>query len=298
MKTNYLLAWVVFISSRASQLAGLLAGPMMTLWTWRATQSLLLLSSEVGGATKLPTPNQLGLLVGLCIASWEALWDYILYRHFQARNNRKRTPLSPVLVRAGLVLYLTLFLSGTALVADTVLHYTTSTINLDDVSVSKQLGESGRGLSETCLQLNRTENGGYPCSVNIGLSVSDYDAYLRGQNEMFYLRHNTSQTSEIRLAPAQGSVLGDIAMLLPQSSTLSPFVDYRASTIGISSHCKPITDKCKFGVWGTNDSYSGFYCSPYFYGVLGKPAVVANDSSTTGDPDIPPLASKLSPNLQ
>jgi hypothetical protein len=294
MNTNYLLAWVVFIASRASQVASLLAGPMMTLWTWRATQSLLLLSSEVG-ATKLPTPDQLSLLVGLCLASLDALWDYTLYRHFRPRKNRKRTPVSPVLVRTGLILYLTLFLSGTVLIADTVLHYTTSTINLDDVSVSKQLGGSGRALSETCLQLNRTENNGYPCSRNF---VSDLDTFYREQNEMFYLRHNTSQTSEIRLAPAQGSVLGDIAMLLPQSSTLSPFVDYRASTIGISTHCKPITDKCDFGVRGTNDAYSGFSCSPYFYGVLGKPAVVANDSTTTDDPDIPPLAFKLSPNLQ
>lgn len=297
MNANYLLAWVVFISSRASQVAGLLAGPMMTLWTWRATQSLLLLSSEVG-ATELPTPNQLSLLVGLCLASWDALWDYTLYRHFRLQDNRKRTPVSPVLVRAGSVFYLTLFLSGAVLIADTVLHYTTSTINLDDVSVSKQLGESGRGLSETCLLVNRSENAGYPCSRNILLSLSDPDAFLREQNEMFYLQHNTSQISEILLAPAQGSVSGDIAMLLPQSSTLSPFVDYRASTIGISTHCKPITDKCEFGVWGTNESYSGFYCSHYFYGVLGKPAVVANDSSTTGDPDIPRLALKLSPNLQ
>ncbi|KIW90132.1 uncharacterized protein Z519_09563 [Cladophialophora bantiana CBS 173.52] len=115
---------------------------------------------------------------------------------------------------------------------------------------------------------------------------------------MFYLRHNTSETSEIRLAPAQGLALEDTAMLIPKSTTLSPFVDYRASTIGISTSCKPITDKCQFGVWGTNDAYSGFYCSPYFYGVLGKTAIIANDSTTTDDPDIPPLASKLSPNLQ
>ena len=184
------------------------------------------------------------------------------------------------------------------LAADTVLHYTTSTINVDDFSASPQLGQSGRGLSETCLHFNRTDNSGYPCTRNIELSISDYDAYLRQQNEMFDLRQNTSLTSEIRLAPAQSSVAGDIAMLLPKSSTLSPFVDYRASTIGISTHCKLITNKCEFGVWGANDSYSGFYCSAYFYGVLGKTAVIANDSSTTDDPDIPPLASKLSPVLQ
>jgi len=164
--------------------------------------------------------------------------------------------------------------------------------------VSKRLGQSGRGLSERCLRVNRTENARYPCSRNVDLSVSDLNAFLREQNEMCYLRHNTSQISEIRLAPAQGLALGDVAMLLPQSSTLSPFVDYRTSTIGVSTHCKSITDKCEFGVWGPNDEYSGFYCSRYFYGALGKPAVVTNDSSTAGDKDIPTLASKLSPNLQ
>ncbi|KAK5047531.1 hypothetical protein LTR84_006628 [Exophiala bonariae] len=228
----------------------------------------------------------------------DTFWDYIIYRHLRPRSIRKQTPISPVLLRVGLIFYLALSLSGAVLIADTVLHYTTSTIELDDVSRSAQLGESGRGLSEECLQLSRIDNSGYPCSRNIGLSASDPNAYLREQSEMFYLRHNTSQTSEIRLVPAQGSESTDVVLLIPKSSTLSPFVDYRASTIGITTSCEPITDKCQFGVWGANDAYSGFYCSPYFYGVLGKTAIIANDSTTTDDPDIPPLSSKISPNLQ
>jgi hypothetical protein len=263
----------------------------MTLWTWRTARSLLRASSK-SPARHLPTPYQCSLLIGICLASLDRLRRYTSYRW--CRQRRIASPTPPILTQAGLVLYLIIVLASAMLVADALLHYTTSTVELDDVKVSNTLGASGRGLSQECLQLDRMENYGLPCSLNHFSSEEDYQ---REHNEVFFLYHNKSQISEIRLLPKYSSTQGDVAVLLPQTQGLSPYVDYRASTIGISTSCKTITKQCDFGVWGPNDMYSRFHCSPNFWGVLGKSANVCDDSDSH-DPDVPPLAFKLSPNLQ
>jgi hypothetical protein len=269
----------------------MLAGPLMTLWTWRTARSLLYASSK-SPARHLPTPYQCSLLIGICLASLDRLRRYTSYRWFRQRRTASPTP--PILTQAGLVLYLIVALAGAMLAADTLLHYTTSTVEIDDVKVSSTLGASGRGLSQECLQLNRLENYGLPCSLN---NLEPREEFLREHNEVFFLHHNASQISEIRILPQNSSTKGDVAVLLPQTQGLSPYVDYRASTIGISTSCKAISKQCKFGAWGTNGMYSGFYCSPNFWGVLGKSANVSDDSDFQ-DPDVPPLAFKLDPNLQ
>ena len=169
--------------------------------------------------------------------------------------------------------------------ADTLIHYTTKTIAYDQVEVSRVAQEYGRGLSQECLSMNRSENAGFPCSENSLIPMNDY---LHQQNEMLFLSLNSSQISEIRIVTVDGD---DIALLLPKTQNLSPYLDYRASTIGITTQCKPISNLCNFGVWGPDDEYSGFYCSSKFWGSLGE---AVNGSSNEG---IPPLAIKTGPNL-
>ena len=255
----------------------------MQLWTWRVAQSMV--ESSKLPMEGLPTPYQLSLLIGICMASRERLRRWTSYRCW--RKQRRRAPRSPeVLVRAGLMLYLCLFLASLMFAADTTIHYTTETVVYHQVEETSSFHEFGRALSQQCLSMDRNANFGAPCSLNSLIPVNNY---LSQQNEMLSLYHNSSQTSEIRIAAADGS---EFAFLLPKIQYVSPFLDYRASTIGISTQCKPITQLCNFGVWGVDGMYSGFFCSPNFWGVLGK-----TNTNITSDPDVPPLAVKASPNL-
>jgi len=254
----------------------------MELWTWRTTKAMVEASKL--SVDELPTPYQLSLLVGICMASFDRLRRWTSYRSF--RTQRRKAPRSPkLLVQAGLVLYLCFIMATLMLAADTLVHYTTKTVEYHQVEETSSVQAFGRGLSQQCLSMNRTANSGFPCSINSLIPTNDY---LRQQNEMLFLLHNSSQISEIRVVTADG---GEIALLLPRTQHLSPYIDYRASTIGITTQCKPISHLCDFGVWGPNELYSNFSCSSKFWGVLGK------TFNSTYDPDVTPLAIRVNTNL-
>ena len=235
-------------------------------------------------ADELPTPYQLGLLVGISTASIERLRQWTSHHCF--RQQRRNAPRSPeMLSQAGRMLCLCFIMATLMFAADAIIHYTTRTVEYDQVKESSSFHEYGRGLSQQCLTLNRGANYGFPCSLNSLIPENDY---LRQHNEMLYLLLNNSQTSEIHVVPTD---VDNISLLLPKTLDLSPHIDYRASTIGITTRCKPITNLCRFGRWGLGDMYSGFYCSSEFWGTLGETA------NGTSNQDVPPLAFKASPNL-
>ena len=235
---------------------------------------------------ELPTPYQLSLLIGLLLASPDRLRRYLSYRCF--RKQRRKAPRSPrVLLNAGLMLALCFLMATLMFGADTLVHYTTQTVEFDEVKVASLTDASGRGLSLECLTLNRTDNFGYPCSLNNLISDT---AFLSERNEMLFLYHNVSQISEIRVV---ASDLGNTALLLPKTTSLSPYVDFRASTIGITTQCKPITPKCDFGVWGPKKVYSGFFCSPRFWGSLGVP----DSNGSVAGVDYPALGFRVDSNM-
>jgi hypothetical protein len=185
---------------------------------------------------------------------------------------------------------LCLTMSSLMFAADTVIHYTTKTVLFDEVDITDQLQDvrsAGRGLSKECLSLKRIENFGFPCTINNLIPQNDY---LAEHNEMLFLYHNVSTRSEIR---SVDSDMGEVALLLPKSSNLSPYIDFRSSTLGIKTSCEAITPSCKFGTYGANDSFSGFYCSSGFWGSLGQDV---NDP-TAPPPDFPPLGFQLGPNM-
>jgi hypothetical protein len=189
-------------------------------------------------------------------------------------------------------------LSVVVLIGDTVLHYTTTTIPFDKISISTDRSEFGRGLSQQCLELNRIENGGLPCSINNQLAYENFTAYTVSENEISFLQLNTSTQSQIRILPKQQPARGDVATLLPQTKTLSPYVDYRASTIGVATQCNLISDKCHFTVGGPSDIYSFFNCSANFWGVLGKAPLISELNTKIQDPNVSPLAFKPALNIQ
>jgi hypothetical protein len=190
--------------------------------------------------------------------------------------------------------------------ADTALHYTTSTINFDQVSISPDNHAYGYGLSSECLALNRTENFGLPCTRNSVIGATDYDAYVAGQNEIFYLQRGTSNLSEIRLVAAPSSMSSNatsagaakVALLMPQSTNLSPFRDFQALTTGVMTTCEPISSQCTWTSGGPGNYWSSFNCSENFWGVLGKAPNLTDKGMLDGDSSVPPLGFKPGAALQ
>ncbi|EXJ89265.1 hypothetical protein A1O3_02331 [Capronia epimyces CBS 606.96] len=288
---NYSATRIVFVASWASTLAPLLSGFIMSLSSFRLALAMYR-SSSGSDQRDLPTPYQYSLLVGLCLASTGRLMRYFSYSHCDG------VIIPPILRRAALTLGLSLVLACTVFAADTVLHYTTSTINFDQVSISSRMNSYGRELSSECLTLNRSANYGLPCSRNGDVARTDYDAYVAGQNEIFFLQHGTSNESEILLVTNPKSTREQAALLVPRSGKLSPFQDFRAETTAVITTCTPISSECQWKTGGPSDMYSQFNCSDEFWGVLGKAANVSDTGALVSDADVPPLGFKSGTSLQ
>ncbi|EXJ95159.1 hypothetical protein A1O1_00278 [Capronia coronata CBS 617.96] len=288
---NYSATRIVFVASWASTLAPLLSGFIMSLSAFQLALAMYRSSSGTDQHA-LPTPYQYSLLVGLCLASTGRLRRYFSY------SSSDGVIVPPILRRAARTLTLSLVLAVVVFGADTALHYTTSTINFDRISVSSDVHNYGRGLSSECLALDRSANYGLPCSRNAELAGEDYDAYVAGQNEVFFLQHGTSNESEIRLVPNPTSPKENVALLLPQSDHLSPFRDFQTQTAGVITTCAPISSECQWKSWGPSESYSQFNCSNAFWGVLGKAANITNTGALISDIDVPPLGFKPGAALQ
>ncbi|OCT53194.1 hypothetical protein CLCR_09692 [Cladophialophora carrionii] len=296
---NYSATRIAFVASWASTLAPLLAGFIMSLTSFK--YALVMYQSSSGGQQQdLPTPYQYSILVGLCLASMGRLGRYLSY----SRGDGVVVP--PVLRRAARTLALTLLLACVVFGADTALHYTTSTINFDQVSISQENHAYGYGLSSECLALNRTENFGLPCTRNGVIGATDYDAYVAGQNEIFYLQRGTSNLSEIRLISPPSSMpsnttsagVAKVALLAPQSANLSPFRDFQAHTAGVVTTCEPISSQCTWTSEGPGEYWSSFNCSKNFWGVLGKAPNLTDKGMLDGDSAVPPLGFKPGAALQ
>jgi len=288
---NYSATRIVFVASWASTLAPLLAGFVMSLDSFR-TALIMFRSSSGADQANLPTPYQYSLLVGLCLASIGRLRRYFSY------SGEDDVVVPPILRRAARTLTLTLFLACVVFAADTAVHYSTSTIAFDQISISNNKLAYGRALSQECLTLSRLDNLGLPCSRNGITAVDDYDTYTAGQNEIFFLNHDTSSTSKIILVdsdPQKGrNSSAQVALLIPQPSTLSPFRDFRAETAGVRMTCEAVTNtQCNWtdGVLG-EETFSQFNCSDNFYGILGKMANFDDSGHVIDDPNVPILATK------
>ena len=287
---NYPATRLVFAASFLSTLAPLLGSFIMMLWSLRVAQSMRCASVKTE-YDHLPTPYQLSLIVGLTLASTGRLRSYYDYLF-----SKSRPKIPPVVHHAAIMLSGSILLSGAVFVADSVLHYTTSTISYDQITPRAQpVDTSGRGLSPYCLDVKRADNAGFPCSYPA--VVSDPNV-IAESNEIFYLQHNTSQISEIRIVEVDELEHGNLAILTPQAQTLPPNTDYRASTIGVSTQCQLITKQCHLQAVNSTLWHTQFNCSDAFYGVLGKAPNISELIGRSEDPDLPPFGYKPASNLQ
>jgi hypothetical protein len=286
---NHSATRLVFIASFISMLAPVLAGSIMALWTLPIAQSMRI-ASRTCQYSQLPTPYQLSLVIGLSLASYQRLW-----RYYEYLLSRTRSAIPPILHKTAGVLTCALLLAIAVFAADTYLHYTTQTIDFDQIAiVTHPRNMFGRALGKYCLDFHRTENYGFPCS----LSASDPNAVAE-QNEIFHLQHNSSSASEIRLVGTDNLLHGDVALLLPQTQSFSQHIDFHAFTIGVSSQCTSITTNCEMRYDTQYPYHTLFNCSENFWGVLGKsPNISEVDGTFYPTPYVPPLGYKPAPNLQ
>jgi hypothetical protein len=286
---NYSATRLVFIASFISTLGPILAGSIMSLWTLPIAQSMRT-ASATSQYAHLPTPYQLSLVIGISLASYQRLW-----RYYEYTLSRTRSTVPPILHKTAGMLTCTVLLASAVFVTDTYLHYTTQTVDFEQIAIVTQpTSLFGRALGKSCLDFNRTKNYGFPCSM----SATDPNAVAE-QNEIFHLQHNSSSASEIRFVHTDNLLHGDVALLVPQSQSFSQDVDFRTSTMGVSSQCIPITTDCKMRYDTQYPYHTLFNCSDNFWGVLGKsPNISEVDGTFYPTPYVPPLGYKPAPNVQ
>jgi len=222
---------------------------------------------------KLPTPFQMSLLVGILVAAIDQLRSYFAY----LVHRKHRAGIPPVLHRSAWMLTISIILAGGVAISDAVLHYTTSTIEFDQVFVQAEPDkEFGRGVSEFCLNFDR-EKIGLPCSVEYNFVDPNKNFE---QTEASRLMHNTSQLSAIRFTNLDELQGTDIAYLTASDQSVATGTDFHATTVGVSTTCQLIpATSCAMASWGPNEVYTNFSCSDMFHGTIGKPPNMSDVSS-------------------
>jgi hypothetical protein len=285
------------VPNSMSLLAPCLGGLIMGLWrlcTARGLQEATRLAEAQRASPRLPDVEDFRFVVGLVLASVEELFSFCVHLV------KRRLVVPPVLRKAAAMLLVTLVLAGGVLVTSTWLQIAMQAINFEAITTSPSpIFTFGRGLSKMCLDFNRTANSGYPCTCDMIPAKSDYLPIAIAQTEIYYLQQNISRESEIRIVAEPDLRHGDLAVLIPQIDTLPSNIDYRASTIGVSTQCRPMTSQCKMQTVGPSGQYTQFNCTDNFWGVLGKPPNVTTVTQAKAeDPDLPPMAFKPSQSLQ
>jgi hypothetical protein len=253
-------------------------------------------ASNASRFDKLPTPYQLSMLVGLCLASFDQLRTYGIYLF----SRKRRIGIPPVLNRAALMFTLSILLAASVFIADTALHYLTSTIVFDRITIVPEPSRAyGYGLSKMCLDLDRIkDNTAFPCSLAVGPTFIDPNQTAES-NEISRLQANASSVSQIRLTGVDG-MEGDLAVIIPHPRTVAAEYDYRTTTVGIGTSCNLVPPRlCDMRGTGNYSSFTDFNCSENFYGMLGRaPNISSTDGVKADDAYLSPLAFKPSSNLQ
>jgi len=285
------------VPNSMSLVAPCLGGLIMRLWrlcTARGLQDATRLAETQRENPRLPDVDDFRFVVGLVLASIEEFLSYCVHLV------KRRLIVPPVLHKAAAMLLIALTLAGGVLMASTWLQIVMQAINFETITTNPSpIFAFGRGLSKMCLDFNRTANGGHPCTCDMIPAKSDYLPIALAQTEIYYLQQNISRESEIRIVAEPDLRHGDLAVLIPQTDTRPDNIDYRASTIGVSTQCRPMTSQCHMKTVGPSGQHTQFNCTDGFWGVLGKPPNVTTVTEAKAeDPDLPPMAFKPSQSLQ
>jgi hypothetical protein len=289
---HYSSTRLLFVSSMASTWAPYLGACTMALWMFQVGHRFLRSSSK-SDISELPCSRDYSHLLGLASASIEKLCTYISYA-WKSKRSRPR-----LLRKSAWVLVASLTLIGAIIVSDTVLHYATDTVPFLRLASPLSSGEMSWRLPETGVSFDRNENSGLPYSRNFLLYSEDPTAYTKQQDKIFYLHHNTSTHSTVRLIPAsKNRTEPQIAVLLPNPFSIPATLDFRAQTVGATTSCRFITDDCSFRPIGQHNEYSAFNCSADFWGVIGSTSPELLYADQPLDPNLPSKCFKPSSTMQ
>jgi hypothetical protein len=286
---NFSATRLVFVASFLSSTAPLLTSFVMILWTLPVADSLRQASLEQSYA-QLPTPYQLSLVIGLTLASYERLWRYLAYLFTPSRSQIPR-----VVHRAAGVLIMTTCLALAVFGSDAALHFTTTTVPFEQIRKTPvPTLQYGRGINALCSNFPRLQNYGLPCSYDF---LGDPNS-LEESNESFRLQRNISQINELLVVEDRSLIHGDMVVLAEQATAVNDEVDYKASTIGVSSQCYPITTQCNLKIDPDNPLHTFFNCTDEFWGILGAPPNTSQTLTKAPDANVPGLAYKPASNLE
>jgi hypothetical protein len=286
---------LVFIAGFSSTLAPMLLGSLMTLWHYPTAMKMVALSN-LQDPSKLPTPQQLSILIGLCAGSLDDLRKYVYY-HFR----RFRAAEATILTKSALVLLVSAMLAGLVLAGDIAVHNYTSTIAVSISAIQDSPSSSyGRGLAEHCLGFDRIKNQGLPCTVVADASVGA-NAVAFDSSEIIAMQSNQSKVNSMWQVPDHDNPDQDLVLLMPQTEFLDAERDFIASTIGVGTHCTPSTQRCDVRLNDdANNTYVLFNCTENFRGALGAPESFSavSTSWTRTDATTPDFNFKLDRNFQ
>lgn len=286
---------LIFIASWSSSIAPLLAGFCMTLWRPSIAQEILRVTRQVSSSA-LTTPYQLGLVISLSTGSFSQLLSYAKYLLWKPKATN-----SPILSRTALVMAACGLISLAIFAADTALHYTTGSVTYKfHTKVDESFHQLGRSLSPDCLHFNRSDNFAYPCSYVYDKRLLDEGdgspVDFVDQFALTSLLFNTSGRNQIQTVVTPDLQHGDLLVLMSGEKETPVDLDYRASTLGVSTQCQPMTRKCQFRnmTRTRGDSefpMAGFNCTENFWGVLLDADMPSNSSNwVTQSPDIAPFS--------
>jgi hypothetical protein len=242
---------LVFIASLSSSLAPVLAGFLLTLWSFPLARQYV--SATAGrDMRKLMTPYQLAVLLRFLNGSvFSAVWvwgTYIFSFH------GKRQPQPPVLKGTVILAALSMFLAALVLAADTWLHLVTSTVQIVQSVPVQNSADYSLDLSPSCAWTNYSQPFEAVQNCTIGYSTRFSD--MKGRR-ILEVMSNTSDLMTV--LPHQ-----DYSYFSRPLSDQLRLRDYTARTYAIKTQCEPYSSKCRLA--SKSMASTPYYCAEAFQG--------------------------------
>ncbi|RFU23764.1 hypothetical protein B7463_g12575, partial [Scytalidium lignicola] len=255
---NFSPTILVFIASRSSSLAPALAGFALALVAYPVARKYLK-AVRAGRHEQLLTPYQLFLTIRFLDGGGaSALWNWFKYL-FSWRKHRVYQP-SPLSVTAS-VAVLSMVLGIAVFLADTWLHVTTRTVNFVRATPVTSGVDYSFGLLPGCTLHNNSfglqieSNSNQYCSLNIAATAV---FLINGTQSISVLNNASDIMTVLQYQDTPYVYLG-----VPASETLS-LRDYTATTFGMSTQCKAVSNECNLNaLYGAS---TPFHCTDAFSG--------------------------------
>ncbi|OQV08682.1 hypothetical protein CLAIMM_12910 [Cladophialophora immunda] len=249
---------LIFIASWSSTLGPLLAGFLMALASYPLSRRYW--KDVQQQQPDLPTPFQLVLILKFFTsAGWGSLYSWIKYL---IGWKKQRQSQSRLLTASASVTLLAAFLSLLVILADTWLHITTSTVSFVQISPVASGANLSFTLKSDCLKSNNSlsaafDNGG---ACNVILAATEI--FLVDPRQTLEVLNSVSDTIRVF---NNGPDPTYVYLGIPPSKSIAGR-DFTATTFGMRTECKPISNECNLnGFAGTS---TPFMCTQAFEGDL------------------------------